>query len=284
MSRTPKPQIRAAGSANSESKTTLLPLEHIVEMSQPSPLMKLIGFSLALLPIALGAQSDSGPTAYVSISDSPAYATARPCAAGCLWDNTDIYVCSVNAGWYDVAMELQCGCDSLNACYCGQDNAASASSYISSCVSSACSNFPQETNSAINLYNNYCATANVAVSTTSDTSLPSRTASPVAASVASPTTSPHRTTQTSSSGEEAADSTNAAATAVKSEAAAAPNDSDVADEKDGLSRSDLIAIGVGLGVGIPSLIIAIATFCLMRKKGNRRSAPLLQNSYREIYR
>ena len=253
-------------------------------MYQPSHLTKLIGFILASLSIALGAQSSSGPTAYVSISDSPAYATARPCAAGCLWDNTDIWTCGVNSGWYDVAQELQCGCDALNACYCGEDNAASASSYISSCVSSACSNFPQETNSAINLYNNYCATANVAVSATSDTSLPSLTASSVAASVASSTTSPHRTTQTSSSGQEAADSTNEAATAVKSEAAAAPNNSDAASEKDGLSRSDLIAIGVGLGVGVPSLIIAIATFCLMRKKGNRRHAPLPQNSYREIYR
>lgn len=247
--------------------------------------MKLIGFILAFPPIALGVQSSSGPTAYVSISDSPAYATARPCAAACLWDNTDIWVCGVNGGWYDVAQELQCGCDALNACYCGKDNAASASSYISSCVSSGCSNFPQETNSAMNLYNNYCATANVAVSVTSDTSPPSRTATPVAASVASSTTSPHGTIQTSSNGQGAADSTDAEATAVKSETAAAPNSSDVADGKDRLSRSDLIAIGVGLGVGIPSLIIAIATFCLMRNKGNRRPAPhLTQNSYNEIYR
>ena len=238
--------------------------------------MKLIGFILGLLPVALGAQSSSGPTAYVSISDSTAYATARPCAAGCLWDNTDIWTCGVNSGWYDVAQELQCGCDALNACYCGEDNAASASSYISSCVSSACSNFPQETNSAISLYDNYCATANVAVSTTSDTSLPSRTASSAVASTASSTTSLHRTTQTSSSGQGAAGSTNAADSA--------PDNSDVANEKDGLSRSDLIAIGVGLGVGIPSLIIAIATFCLMRKKGNRIPAALPQNSYTEIYR
>ena len=253
-------------------------------MSQPSPLMKLIGFILAFLPIALGTQSSNGPTAYVSISDSPAYATARPCAAGCLWDNSNNYVCGVNAGWYDLAMELQCGCDSLNACYCGKDNAASASSYISSCVSAACSKFPQETNSAMNLYNDYCATANVAVATTSDTSLPTPTASPVAASVASSTTSSRFTIQTGSNSEqEAANSTNAAATGAESEAAASPTSSDGAGKDDGLSLSDLIAIGVGLGVGIPSLIIAIATFCLMRKKGNKRTALPHQNSYTEIY-
>ncbi|KAL8790721.1 MAG: hypothetical protein Q9195_006199 [Heterodermia aff. obscurata] len=241
-------------------------------MSQPSHLPKLIAFILAFLPTALGAQS-SGPTAPVSISDTPAYTTARPCAAGCLWDNTDIWTCGVNAGWYDVAQELQCGCDALNACYCAKDNAASASSYLSSCVSSACSNFPQETSSAIDLYNDYCATANVAVAveTTSDTTSPA-----VAASSSTTTASPRRTIQTttaSSSGQGAA---------------APTSSSDLPDGKGALSRSDVIALGVGLGVGIPSLMIAVATFCLMRKKGNnnRRSVAALppHNSYREIYR
>ena len=250
----------------------------------------------SFLFLALAAETSNGPTAYVSISDNSQYVTARPCAAGCLWYQGD-FACGVNRGYYDLAQELQCGCDAINNCYCGKDNAASASSYISSCVSSGCSKFPGEQQSAIALYNSYCATANVARASNWTTA-----AAAIAASVTAKTTtstkatstiSRNRVIQTDSSSTPNSDSGNVvpgptpvttaitASLKTSSTTPRATSTGEAADDDKGLSKSDLIALGVGLGVGIPSLCVALATFCLMRRKAtraNRQPEQLLARS------
>ena len=239
-------------------------------------------FVFCFLSFALAAETSNGPTAYVSISDDTQYVTARPCAAGCLWYQGD-FACGVNRGYYDLAQELQCGCDAINNCYCGKDNAASASSYISECVSSGCSKFPDEQQSAIALYNSYCATANVAQAASSTT------AAAAAASVTEKTTTSTKAASTnvrsvvqtdstsirgSNTGNGAAGSarvTTAATMSLKTSSTTprATSTGEAAADDKGLSKSDLIALGVGLGVGIPSLCVALATFCLMRRKSTK---------------
>ena len=250
----------------------------------------LAGFLFSFLSLALAAETSNGPTAYVSINENTQYVTARPCAAGCLWYQGP-YNCGVNVGYYDLAQELQCGCSALNNCYCGKDNAVVASSYISSCVSAGCSKFPGEQKSAIAMYNSYCSTANVAQSPSSTTTTATPTASftnKTTASTKAASTKPRdRVVQTDSSSAQVSD--NGGVTATPAPVTTAFTKSNTASlttprvtssgepvaEKGGLSKSDLIALSVGLGVGIPSLCVAIATFCLMRRKAARQPARLL---------
>ena len=242
--------------------------------------LTLFAGSVFCLFLAFAAETSNGPTAYVSIYDNPQYVTARPCAAECLWYQ-GVWTCGLNSGYYDLAQELQCGCDALNNCYCGKDNAASASSYISSCVSAGCSKFPEEQKSAIALYNSYCATANVAQASSSTAAAASFTERTTTSTKAASTKPRDHVVQTDSSSAPVSDSGNVAAGATpvitaftmslktSSTTPGATSSGEAAAEKKGLSSSDLIALGVGLGVGIPSLCVALATFCLMRRKANR---------------
>jgi hypothetical protein len=206
-----------------------------------------------LLLSSLIIAQDSGPTASVSIASEPAYVTARPCAATCLWYN-GIFVCGVHSGYSDLATNLECSCDATNSCYCGKDNAAFASSYISSCVSAGCSSFPTEIANMITLYDSYCATAQVVATTTSATL---RATSTTAASLGSTPAESGR-----------AETTTSGNVAQATGGSVIPTQTTSSDEsgKKGLTQSDVIALGVGLGVGVPSLLLALATFCLQRKK------------------
>lgn len=230
----------------------------------------------SFLSLAHAAESSNGPTAYVTITDNPQYVTARPCAADCLWYQ-GVWSCGVNKGYYDLAQELQCGCDALNNCYCGKDNAASASSYISSCVSSGCSKFPDEQQSAIALYNSYCATANVAQTSSSPTTTAAASITETSTTTSSQkaaSTNPPNSVVLTGNGDAAAGAApvTTAFTSTSSTAPRATASAEAGTDEGFLSKSDLIALGVGLGVGILSLIIALATFCSMRRKVTRQAA------------
>jgi hypothetical protein len=217
-----------------------------------APLLLTTLFSLLLAQFVIGA-TPSGPTAVISIRSASAFATMKPCARKCL-SYEGVYYCGL-AGYSDLGTNLGCGCSPQNFCYCDVKAAASASSYISSCVNGGCgTDFPAEVTSAISLYDGYCATANVAAQTTvQDTSKSSITS----ISVTSLKTSPANTVV----GEQA--QTTSVTTTQDSGTASS--------EKKGLSQSDVIAIGVGLGVGVPSLVLGIATFCLARRKKDERA-------------
>lgn len=207
---------------------------------------------LALLHIGRAATT-VGPFAPISIYSLQAYSTARPCAAGCLHYN-GIWHCGFNAGYHDLGSDLGCGCSPLNACWCSSGLQSSATSYISSCVSAACTkmgNIDGDIKSMLDLYGGYCATANVEVS-----SMPAQTT----AATITPAAAISRTTTRS------VGSSYPAATQAPSESTTQP-DGAKQNEDEGLSKSDVIALATGLGVGIPSLVVAVvALFIQLRKK------------------
>jgi hypothetical protein len=205
-----------------------------------------------------------GPLAPISIRSLQAWSTARPCAAGCLAYN-GVWACGVNAGYHDLGSDLGCGCSPINACWCSAGLQSSATSYISSCVSAGCSklgNVDGDIKSMLNLYGGYCATANVEVSsepaqTVVTTTQPTQTLSSKAATKGIETTSPT-----------AADDT--------SESTTAPAED---KEDEGLSKSDIIAMATGLGVGIPSLVIgALALWFQLRRRRNAERPHIALNA------
>ncbi|KAF2728139.1 hypothetical protein EJ04DRAFT_392059, partial [Polyplosphaeria fusca] len=201
----------------------------------------------------------AGPLAPVTLGSETAYSTARACAAGCLVFN-GVWACGVNAGYYDLAVKLECGCSPINACYCSAGLASSATNYIQSCVSSACDgvgNVGDEVTAMLGLYDGYCATANAALSSAT----PSAAVSESTTSVQAPVTSGDTARSESTAMSSAAPGTTAATSTPTSS-------STTSSEKDnGLSKSDIIALGTGLGVGIPSLLIgALALWFQMKKK------------------
>jgi hypothetical protein len=99
----------------------------------------------------------------------------------------------------------------------------------------------------LSLYDGYCATANAASSTATKTSASDGLVE----------------TGRASNAALAGGETVAATGLVESGVAPSP-DADTA----GLSRSDTIALAASLGVGIPSILIAVMTLCVMIKKRN----------------
>lgn len=213
----------------------------------------------------ISAATTIGPLAPVSISNFPAYSSARPCAAGCLVNNGG-WVCGLHGGYHDLGKDLGCGCGPNNACFCSAGLASSASSYISSCVSATCSdveNVEGDVTSMLSLYEGYCQTANVEVS------------------ISAPSTT---TTEDDSKGTGTGTATSArsvnslpAETSASSTATSTQGASEAEQEDEGLSKSDVIALATGLGIGIPSLLVgAVALFIQLRRK--KPKSPASSNS------
>lgn len=112
------PSIGFRGSS-SDIRTFFFQETRLTIMRPQINLTTLAAFIFSTLPHALTTETSNGPTAYVSIHHNPQYVTARPCAAECLWYQ-GVWTCGLNSGYYDLAQELQCGCDALNNCYCGK--------------------------------------------------------------------------------------------------------------------------------------------------------------------
>jgi hypothetical protein len=213
------------------------------------------------------AQADitDGPLAPVSLASSnSAYTTARDCAANCL-EYRGIWVCGVNGGYFGLGEALQCGCASVNGCFCSTGYASSATAYLSSCVSSQCAEdnagWTSDLQSMLGLYDDYCATANVEQATNAS---PSTTAGGTESTgTAVPTTTGPSTGQTGTVARPSATSTTSPAGQTGSAAA---------EESDGLAKSDIIALAASLGVGIPSLLIAALTLYVQIRKRRRNEA------------
>ncbi|KAK3315773.1 hypothetical protein B0H66DRAFT_534043 [Apodospora peruviana] len=239
---------------------------NMVRQLSPAPsAMFLLLFGLTTQAVN-AAETTAGPLAYVSLYSEIGYSTARPCAAGCLVYN-GVFGCN-NAGYNDLGVHLGCGCGPQNFCYCSTKLAESATAYISSCVSERCAksvdSWEEEVGSMDALYDGYCATANVGPLTTSKK--PTATPTPAkttAAADATENTAPAAAVPESGSDSGAPTSTGGAPASTTS----AP-----ADEKKGLSQSDIVALAASLGVGIPSLLVAVITLLVQLRKKKRRAA------------
>ncbi|OHX00334.1 hypothetical protein CSPAE12_00946 [Colletotrichum incanum] len=217
--------------------------------------------SCLLFPLGSVAKTTAGALAPVTLHSEIGYSTARACAANCLVHN-GIWQCGVNAGYQDLGVALQCGCQSINGCYCNTALGSSATSYISSCISKGCSkvdNWSVDLKSMLSLYDSYCGTANAAVADAPATTTIDGPASPATVANAAKSSTDGRPAQTSGSGASGTASANTQQTAT-------------AEGDTGLSRSDIVALAASLGVGIPSLLIAALTLYFQIKKKRRNAA------------
>ncbi|EGY16520.1 hypothetical protein VD0002_g550 [Verticillium dahliae] len=209
-----------------------------------SPAKRLLVLSLLslLLTNSMAQDVTQGPLAPVSLGSYTELATARGCAAACLVYN-GIWVCGVNAGYDDLGVALECGCASINGCYCNAGLASSATAYLSRCVSSRCAesveNWTQEVAGMLGIYEGYCATAleageGTAAATTTTTTSRARTTTG-GATVATDAT---RSALTSGGAEE----TSATENGATENGGAGEGKTD-----GGLSKSDIVALAASLG-------------------------------------
>jgi hypothetical protein len=113
----------------------------------------------------------SATSGTVSLEGSSAFASQRPCV------RDDCFGADTLGNPYLLASEIHCDSNSVeNECFCRPDLQAGATSYLSSCVYSACDQMTLDVNSAIKIYTDYCtsngftaATTSSPVSTTSGT-------------------------------------------------------------------------------------------------------------------
>jgi hypothetical protein len=88
-----------------------------------------------------------------SIQNIPIFSSQRPCAQNCVWwDVTPINVEALLAG------SLGCQLSPIeNDCLCRTDLQPSATSYLQTCVSTACNGNTQDIQSAQSIYLSYCS-------------------------------------------------------------------------------------------------------------------------------
>ncbi|KAK2742541.1 hypothetical protein FQN55_007827 [Onygenales sp. PD_40] len=87
----------------------------------------------------------------VSIDQQQGYGNLRECAEDC-------FASGISPAWA-ISKELSCDPhDPVNKCFCRADLQPQAERYVSSCVSSACSN-TIDVSSAVSVYTAYCASA-----------------------------------------------------------------------------------------------------------------------------
>ncbi|SPO07721.1 uncharacterized protein DNG_10416 [Cephalotrichum gorgonifer] len=103
-----------------------------------------IAFLLACLALRVMAQD------IATITDQPAYQSQRPCAQGCFY-------LGAFKGPDNLARAIDCDVKYIaNDCFCRGDLQWTATSYLSSCVNSACDRKTVDVESAVALYNDYC--------------------------------------------------------------------------------------------------------------------------------
>ncbi|RPA81509.1 hypothetical protein BJ508DRAFT_414745 [Ascobolus immersus RN42] len=208
----------------------------------------------------------AGPLAAVSLHTLPSYLTGLPCAVGCLVYNGEWH--PTNAGFYDLGVEIACGrTGRTNGCFCASTMSTEVTAYLNSCVRKGCKVLEEEklageVTSVVEVYNGYCEGVRteplMGLTTAKVGSVGTRTTTGVPASVEA-----KETGAAVADGKRREDGEDAERSDGKSEM----------EEKKGLSQSDIIALGTGLGVGIPSLLVALVTCWMqLKKRRNRMSA------------
>jgi hypothetical protein len=151
----------------------------------------------------------------------------------------------------------------LNECVCRADILSLGESYISSFVKSACSSDTVDIQSGLSIYDNYCATANAKAAQTTGVETGVVESSALTSGLPMPketgsslTSNFIRTTKELTTSEDSSD------------VPAPTNNSGGGGQSGGLSRSDVIALGVGIGVGLPGTIATILTCCFAIRRRN----------------
>jgi hypothetical protein len=186
------------------------------------------------------------------------FAPARSCmteafhawAGGGLWNGA--LLCNMNAnGAY------------LNECVCRADLLSIGESYISSFVKSACSSDTVDIQSGLSMYDNYCATASPEAAQITDVGTGVIQLVTATSGLFTPTATGSSSTSNS------ARTTEGLTSSIDGFQTPSPNDgSGGVGKSQGLSRSDIIALGVGIGVGLPATI-ATLVMCWYTMKGSR---------------
>jgi hypothetical protein len=204
-------------------------------------------------------------TATVTIARDPAWIAEHECGQKCVWINSGHIGAEAHP---DIVLFIDCSLPYLNACLCRSDLGVAVTSFLSSCVSSRCNaasipNTAAEITTAVSIYNQYCLTAagvafpsiasdlasnQVQTSSTRSSQISSGTLLSSGATITTPPTS------------------NTAVTVVSGNSAAANTGS--SPNSSGLAQSDKIALGVGLGMGLPSILLAVMTYVGFRRRHN----------------
>lgn len=104
----------------------------------------------------------SATSGTVSLEGSPAFASQRPCV------RNDCFGSDTLGNPYLLASGIDCDSNPVeNECFCRTDLQAGATSYLSSCVYSACDQMTLDVNSAVKIYTDYCTSNGFTVATTS---------------------------------------------------------------------------------------------------------------------
>src|SRR5277367_1367325 len=128
----------------------------------------LLQISVLFLLQAFPVLSDAAATQ--SLYSEDLYKQQRSCAQNCFYSG------GVYGDGDNIAIDLSCPSPILNSCYCRGDLQAVAVSYVSSCVSSACSSDTVDIHSATSLYQAYCVSNGyppITTSTSTSTYTPS---------------------------------------------------------------------------------------------------------------
>ena len=102
--------------------------------------LRIFLFTLIFPTVVLGARSPG------SVTEVPAYSSARPCAQGCVYNGC----CTIDIG---EAM----GCNTNTYCFCRQDLRATGSVFLSKCVNSRCSTNALDMSWAFLAWAQYCS-------------------------------------------------------------------------------------------------------------------------------
>jgi hypothetical protein len=156
----------------------------------------------------------------ITIDSLPAYSSQRPCVQYCLYSGQPNGAGAVNWAF---------GCTNPNSCVCRADLASSASSFLTTCVNICCQSATIDVNNAVSIFNAYCNAATASSTNIATTTVGSSSSGSTTTSSQTPTTSPQPVTTS-------------------------PSSSTLNDNSGPLSRSDRIALCVGLGIGIPSIL------------------------------
>ncbi|KAI8635511.1 hypothetical protein F5Y19DRAFT_408078 [Xylariaceae sp. FL1651] len=191
-----------------------------------------------------------------SITQSPVYASQRPCAQYCF------------AGFGngpDILAE-GLGCDTKNPqneCICRPDRQSAGDAYLSDCVGNNCSENTIDINSAVSIYDAYCTgagflrstpttpTSDSSTSLASSTTQSQQTSPTIPASPISPTS--HTSSLVSSSSvEDSSSQPGSSGTQAPAPTSSPSGDSSSGGGGNGLGTADII----GIVIGVTSVVIA----------------------------
>ncbi|KAM7183973.1 hypothetical protein V8F20_012412 [Naviculisporaceae sp. PSN 640] len=209
-------------------------------------------------------QAASSETDPQLLYELDAFSQMKVCAQRCFWYNSA--GCAVDL----LGDELACPygyCKEIgqfgapNQCYCRSDNMPAAGTLLSSCIKSACTvgNSLVDISSALGLYSGYCSSLGFRAGVVDVPATTTDGAGVGGGSVATPTITVAAPTTVSSVAVTSNTATLPTAATINTIPEATNSAVGTAGISDagGSNTGDKIALGVGLGVGIPAVLVAL---------------------------